>query len=52
VYQVRLVLEMHGDWAVQLDLSGSMRDRVISMLRFEGAEVTDVKPTAPSRHKH
>ena len=52
VYQVRLVLEMHGDWAVQLDLSGPMRDRVISMLRFEGAEVTDVKPAAPTRHKH
>jgi hypothetical protein len=52
VYQVRLVLEMHGDWAVQLDLSGAMRDRVISMLRFEGAEVTDVKPAAPARRRH
>jgi hypothetical protein len=51
VYQVRLELEMHGDWAVQLDLSGAVRDRVTAMLRFEGAEVTDVKPSS-SRHRH
>ena len=51
VYQVRLGLEMHGDWAVRLDLSGAVRDRVIAMLRFEGAEVTDVKPPS-SRHRH
>jgi hypothetical protein len=51
VYQVRLELEMHGDWAVRLDLSSAVRDRVIAMLRFDGAEVTDVKPP-PSRHKH
>jgi YtkA-like len=51
VYQVRLGLEMHGDWAVQLDLRGAVRDRVITMLRFEGAEVTDVKPS-PGRHRH
>jgi hypothetical protein len=51
VYQVRLKLEMHGDWAVQLDLRGAERDRVITMLRFEGGEVTDVKPSS-SRHRH
>jgi YtkA-like len=51
VYQARLELEMHGDWAVQLDLRGAVRDRVIAMLRFEGAEVTDVKPSS-SRHRH
>ena len=44
VYTVRLVLEMHGDWAVRLDLSGAVRDRVIAMLRFEGDQVTSVKP--------
>jgi len=49
VYKVRLELEMHGDWAVQVDLSGAVRDRVISMLRFEDVEVTDVKPTPGKR---
>jgi hypothetical protein len=34
---------MHGDWAVRLDLSGAVRDRVIAMLRFEGDHVTDAK---------
>jgi hypothetical protein len=51
VYQARLQLEMHGDWAVQIDLRGAVRDRVIAMLRFEGAEVTDVKPPS-SWHRH
>lgn len=49
VYQVRLELEMHGDWAVQIDLSGAVRDRVIAMLRFEEKEVTDVKPSSSRR---
>lgn len=49
VYKVRLELEMHGDWAVQIDLSGAVRDRVIAMLRFEDVEVTDVKPTPGKR---
>jgi hypothetical protein len=40
-YKARIVLEMHGDWAVRLDLSGAVRDRVIAMLRFEGDHVTD-----------
>jgi hypothetical protein len=44
VYTARLVLEMHGDWAVRLDLSGPVRDRVIAMLRFEDDQVTSVKP--------
>ena len=43
VYKARIVLEMHGDWAVRLDLSGTVRDRVIAMLRFEGDEVSEVK---------
>ena len=44
VYTARLVLEMHGDWAVRLDLSGAVRDRVIAMLRFEDGQVTSVNP--------
>ena len=49
VYKVRLELEMHGDWAVQIDLSGAVRDRVIAMLRFEDVEVKDVKPSPGKR---
>jgi hypothetical protein len=34
---------MHGDWAVRLDLSGTVRDRVIAVLRFEDDQVTSIK---------
>ncbi len=50
-YRARIVLEMHGDWALQLDLSGAVRDRVIKLLRFEGDRV-DEPPAAPGRHRH
>jgi hypothetical protein len=50
-YKARLVLEMHGDWAVRLDLSGKVRDRVIKMLRFEPDRVSEAPPTPP-RHRH
>jgi hypothetical protein len=49
-YKVQLELEMHGDWAVRLDLSGPIRDRVISVLRFEGAQVGPANPAAPAKH--
>ena len=39
-YQVRLVLEMHGDWALQLNLSGPVRDRVVTIIRFEADRAT------------
>ena len=52
-YRARLVLEMHGDWAVQLNLSGSVRDRVVANIRFDPDRAT---PTLPARarpsHKH
>ena len=51
-YRARLVLDMHGEWALQLNLSGPVRDRVIKLLRFEGAEVTEPKPGERSRHRH
>ena len=51
-YRARLVLDMHGEWALQLNLSGPVRDRVVKLLRFEGAEVTEPKPGERSRHKH
>jgi hypothetical protein len=50
VYKARLVLEMHGDWAIRLDLSGAVRDRIIATLRFEGDEISKAKQS-PVRHK-
>ena len=50
-YKARLVLEMHGDWALRLDLSGKLRDRLIKMLRFEPDRVSEAPPTPP-RHRH
>ena len=51
-YRARLVLDMHGEWALQLNLSGPVRDRVVKLLRFEGADVSEPKPGERSRHKH
>lgn len=39
-YQVRLMLEMHGDWMLQLNLSGPLRDRVVTIVRFEPGRAT------------
>jgi hypothetical protein len=53
VYLARIVLEMHGDWALQLNMSGPVRDRVIKTMRFEpdGATPTST-PDTPAGHKH
>jgi hypothetical protein len=52
-YQARLVLEMHGDWAVQLNLSGPVRDRVVANIRFDPDRATPVVPSrARPGHKH
>ncbi len=49
-YRARLLLEMHGDWALQLNLSGPLRDRVVTILRFEPDRVA---PAARAlRHRH
>ena len=34
-YQARLDLEMKGEWAVKLRLSGPVRDQIIKKMRFE-----------------
>jgi hypothetical protein len=49
-YTARVALEMHGDWAVRLDLSGPLRDRVVKLLRFENDRVGDAPP-ASGRHR-
>jgi hypothetical protein len=52
-YQARLELEMHGDWALQLNLSGPLRDRVVTVIHFapDGATPAAAPKTQP-RHKH
>jgi hypothetical protein len=53
IYQANLLLEMHGDWAVQLNLSGPLRDRVVTTLRFDPDKVTPAAAArTPPRHKH
>lgn len=52
-YQARLLLEMHGDWAVQLNLSGKVRDRVVTVLSFDPDKVAPAAaPRAAPRRKH
>ncbi len=52
-YRARIVLEMYGDWALRMDLSGAVRDRVVKLLRFESDRVGEATPTqAPRRHRH
>jgi hypothetical protein len=51
VYQVRLALEMHGDWALRIDVSGPLRDRVVAPLRFDDKAVRPV-PSRAAPHRH
>lgn len=52
-YRARIVLEMHGDWALRLNLSGSIRDRVVKVLRFEDGRVGEPAPARnPVLHRH
>jgi hypothetical protein len=52
-YHARIVLEMHGDWALHLDLSGPVQDRVVKILRFEPDSVGEAPPPATRRsHGH
>jgi hypothetical protein len=44
-YRFRLELEMHGDWALQINLSGATRDRVVKLLRFEDGRVGEAPPS-------
>jgi hypothetical protein len=53
-HEARIDLEMLGDWALRIDLTGKVRDRVVKVLRFEqdrvGPATASAKP--PSQHKH
>ena len=35
-YEAHLHLEMHGNWALTMDISGPLKDRVITKLNFGG----------------
>ena len=50
-YQARLALEMHGDWALQLNLAGPLRDRVMRTLRFDPDRVMPAAATKAPSHK-
>lgn len=51
-YQVRIELEMHGDWALQLNLSGPVRDRVVTTMRFGPDRMMPAAPTKAPSQKH
>jgi YtkA-like len=51
-YRAVIELEMHGDWALQLNLAGELRDRVVIPMRFEDDRAVPGSPKTPSRHKH
>jgi len=52
-YQARIKLEMHGNWTLQLNLSGPVRDRVVTNVRFEPGRATRAAdPDMPRDHKH
>ena len=45
-YRARLTLEMHGDWALRIDVTGPVRDRIVKVMRFEPGRAG---PSPPSR---
>ena len=51
VYEVRLKLEMHGDWALRIDVSEPLRDRVIVPLRFDDQAVRPPDPSRAAPHR-
>jgi hypothetical protein len=56
-YEARLVLEMHGDWAVHVTVDAPLRDKHVQLLNFTPNTVTAAtrqsRPAAPgTRHHH
>ena len=54
-YQARLGLEMYGDWAVRLRVSGAVKDQVVQMRNFDAkGSGPPSKRAAPhgGHHKH
>jgi len=54
-YRLRLVLEMHGDWAVRLKVAGPVKDQIVEVLSFtEAGAGAPRRKATPARgdHKH
>jgi hypothetical protein len=52
-YRARVTLEMHGDWALRIDITGPLRDRVVKLLRFEAGRVVPAPAgRAPAQPRH
>ena len=50
-YAARLVLEMHGDWAVSVTVDAPFRDKIVRLLNFTPTKVTEAKPgSRPAAH--
>lgn len=47
-YHARIKLEMHGEWALTMDISGPMRDRLVEKLQF--GEMGAMKPGEGMTH--
>ena len=52
MYKARLVLEMHGEWALRLDVSGPVRDRLIHKMHFGGAKGAGSGDSEMDRKRH
>jgi nitrogen fixation protein FixH len=50
-YRALLELEMTGVWAVQLNIAGATRDRIVKVLRF-GDDQAAQEPPHKHQHKH
>jgi hypothetical protein len=51
-YRARVTLEMHGDWALRIDVAGPFRDRIVKVMRFAPGRVEPApagRAPAPSR---
>ena len=44
LYEARIELEMHGEWALRLDVSGPLRDRLFHKMHFGGAKGAGTDP--------
>jgi hypothetical protein len=55
-YEARLVLEMHGDWAVHVTVETPLRDKLVQLLNFTPNAVTaatrPARPAAPGTRHH
>jgi hypothetical protein len=49
-YRARLTLEMHGEWALRIDVTGPVRDRIVKVMRFEPGRAAPARSPAPLRH--